>query len=45
MYLGAKICGVEPCYLGATVCGAEQRVQNGIKSSKGLNVNIYQEND
>jgi hypothetical protein len=25
-YLGAKICGAEPCYLGATVYGTEQRV-------------------
>lgn len=40
-YLDAKICGAEPCYLGATVCCAEQRVQNEIKSSKNLNMNIF----
>jgi hypothetical protein len=41
-HLGAKICGAKPCYLGATGYGAEQRVQNEIKSSKGLNLNIFQ---
>jgi hypothetical protein len=42
MHLGAKICGTKPCYLGATAYGTEQRVQNEIKSSMGLNVNISQ---
>jgi hypothetical protein len=41
---GTKIYGAESCYLGATAMASSNGSKNEIKSSKGLNVNSFQEN-
>lgn len=45
MYIGATGSGVEAFYLGARAYDVEQRVQNRIKSLRGLNLNFIQKKD
>jgi hypothetical protein len=40
-YLDAIVYGAELCYLGAMTYGVEQRVQNNIKTSRGVNMNFF----